>query len=145
MGVGASGTCGSAMAKDGRAYPTSLRDNRCIYIDGRRDLALVYDAMQGHDPDDPVCAERAIEPTVARLDDGVDGLRIFVANGDFRKAAFPEVHVTLERVAAALDVNRDVAPGRSQATAIRLSYGIHTFLPFPWVTLLRYDRATSNR
>jgi 1-carboxybiuret hydrolase len=73
-----------------------------------RDLALIYDAMQGHDPDDPVCAERAIEATVARLDDGVDGLRIAVANGYFRKGAFPEVHVALDRVAAALHVNRDV-------------------------------------
>jgi aspartyl-tRNA(Asn)/glutamyl-tRNA(Gln) amidotransferase subunit A len=24
-------------------------------------FALVYDAMQGHDPDDPVCADRPIE------------------------------------------------------------------------------------
>ncbi|MBO0757439.1 MAG: AtzE family amidohydrolase [Bradyrhizobiaceae bacterium] len=73
-----------------------------------RDLALVYDAMQGHDPDDPVCAERAVEPTLARLAEGVAGLRIAVANGYFRKGAFPEVHVALDRVGAALHVNRDV-------------------------------------
>jgi 1-carboxybiuret hydrolase len=73
-----------------------------------RDLALIYDAMQGHDPDDPACAERAIEPTVSRLDDGVDGLRIAVADGYFRKGAFPEARVALDRVAAALHVNRDI-------------------------------------
>jgi 1-carboxybiuret hydrolase len=73
-----------------------------------RDLALVYDAMQGHDVDDPVCAERAIEPTAALLDQGVNGLRIAVANGYFRKGAFPEARVALDRVAAALHVNRDV-------------------------------------
>ncbi len=28
-----------------------------------RDLALAYDAMQGLDPDDPVCADRPVEPT----------------------------------------------------------------------------------
>jgi AtzE family amidohydrolase len=72
------------------------------------DLALVYDAMQGHDPDDPACAERAIEPTVSRLDDGIDGLRIAVADGYFRKGAFPEARVALDRVAAALHVNRDI-------------------------------------
>src|SRR6202035_479488 len=27
-----------------------------------RDLALAYDAMQGYDPDDPACADRAAEP-----------------------------------------------------------------------------------
>jgi aspartyl-tRNA(Asn)/glutamyl-tRNA(Gln) amidotransferase subunit A len=72
------------------------------------DLALIYDAMQGHDPDDPACAERAIEPTVSRLDDGVDGLRIAVADDYFRKGAFPEARVALDRVAAALHVNRDI-------------------------------------
>ena len=30
-----------------------------------RDLALAYDAMQGHDPEDPVCADRPVEPTLA--------------------------------------------------------------------------------
>ena len=30
-----------------------------------RDLALAYDAMQGHDPEDPVCAERAAGAGVA--------------------------------------------------------------------------------
>src|SRR3984957_17828693 len=34
------------------------------------DLALAYDAMQGLDPDDPVCADRAAEPTVPHLDKG---------------------------------------------------------------------------
>ena len=51
---------------------------------------------------------RAIEPSLARLDDGVDDLRIAVATGYFRKGAFPEAHVALDRVAAALHVNRDV-------------------------------------
>jgi 1-carboxybiuret hydrolase len=73
-----------------------------------RDLALVYDAMQGHDPEDPACADRAIEPTVPLLDHGMDGLRIAVANGYFREGAFPEARVALERVVAALHVNRDI-------------------------------------
>ena len=32
------------------------------------DLALAYDAMQGHDPDDPVCVDRPAEPTLPRID-----------------------------------------------------------------------------
>src|SRR5215470_191056 len=36
-----------------------------------RDLALAYDAMQGADPDDPVCAERPPEPTFAALGAGI--------------------------------------------------------------------------
>src|SRR5438105_1426222 len=35
-----------------------------------RDLALAYDAMQGHDADDPVCADRRVGTTLAALDRG---------------------------------------------------------------------------
>src|SRR6185436_18661812 len=68
-----------------------------------RDLALSYDAMQGPDPEDPVCADRPIEPTVNALERGLGGLRIAVAGGYFRKGAAPEALAALERVAAALD------------------------------------------
>jgi 1-carboxybiuret hydrolase len=72
------------------------------------DLALSYDAMQGHDPDDPVCVERPIEPVLPRIDDGIDSLRIAVAGGYFRKGAAPEALLAVERVAAALKVEREV-------------------------------------
>jgi AtzE family amidohydrolase len=72
------------------------------------DLALAYDAMQGHDPDDPVCVELAAEPTLARIDDGIDGLKIAVAGGYFRKGAAPEALTALERVATALSAGREI-------------------------------------
>src|SRR5246500_3560411 len=55
-----------------------------------RDLALAYDAMQGHDADDPVCARRPVEPALPALDRGTAGLRIAVAGGYFRRGASPE-------------------------------------------------------
>src|SRR5690242_5360217 len=48
-----------------------------------RDLALSYDAMQGPDPNDPVCTDRPPEPAAALLARGLDGLRIAVAGGYF--------------------------------------------------------------
>jgi len=72
------------------------------------DLALAYDAMQGHDPDDPVCAQRPAAPTLPRIDDGIDGLKIAVAGGYFRKGAAPEALTALERVAAALAATREI-------------------------------------
>jgi len=54
-----------------------------------RDLALAYDAMQGPDPEDPVCTDRAIEPALPTLERGADGLRIAVAGGYFRKGLTP--------------------------------------------------------
>jgi aspartyl-tRNA(Asn)/glutamyl-tRNA(Gln) amidotransferase subunit A len=73
-----------------------------------RDLALAYDAMQGPDPGDPVCAGRAVEPATPALGAPIDGLRIAVAGGYFRKGAGSEAVLALERVAAALGATRTV-------------------------------------
>ena len=50
-------------------------------------------------PDDPVCADRPVEPALPALDRGIDGLRIAVAGGYFRKGASPEAREAMERVA----------------------------------------------
>jgi AtzE family amidohydrolase len=73
-----------------------------------RDLALAYDGMQGHDPDDPVCADRPVEAVAPLLGRGSEGLRIAIAGGYFRSGAFPQARTALERVASALAVKREV-------------------------------------
>jgi len=72
------------------------------------DLALAYDAMQGHDPEDPVCVDRPAEPVAPLLARGTDGLRIAVASGHFKRGAFPEAAAAVERVATALGVTREI-------------------------------------
>jgi aspartyl-tRNA(Asn)/glutamyl-tRNA(Gln) amidotransferase subunit A len=73
-----------------------------------RDLALAYDAMQGPDPEDPVCVDRPPEPTAPTLARGTEDLRIGVAGGYFKKGMFPEACVAVQRVASALRANIDV-------------------------------------
>ena len=73
-----------------------------------RDLALAYDAMQGHDPDDPVCANRPVEPATPLLDRGINGLRIAIAGGYFRAGAAAEARTALERVADGLGVKNEI-------------------------------------
>ncbi len=73
-----------------------------------RDLALAYDLMQGPDPDDPACAQRGVEPALPLIDRGLDGLRIAVAGGYFRKGAFPEALDALDRVAQAANARDTV-------------------------------------
>jgi 1-carboxybiuret hydrolase len=85
-----------------------------------RDLALAYDAMQGHDPDDPVCARRPVEPALPALTRGVASLRIVVAGGYFRRSAFPEALAAVDRVAQALGASREIEipeAGRARAAA----------------------------
>lgn len=73
-----------------------------------RDLALSYDAMQGPDLEDPVCTDRAPEPTLNLLSRGAAGLRIAVAGGYFKKRMFPEATEAVSRVAKALSVKHEI-------------------------------------
>jgi 1-carboxybiuret hydrolase len=73
-----------------------------------RDLALAYDAMQGHDAADPVCANRPVEPVAPVLERGSEGLRIAMAGGYFREGAFAEAQTALARVAAALGATAEI-------------------------------------
>jgi len=82
------------------------------------DLALSYDAMQGADREDPVCAERAPEPTAPLLARGLEGLRIAVAGGYFERGAFPEVLEAIARVAKAAGATDGIdIPGAARARA----------------------------
>jgi aspartyl-tRNA(Asn)/glutamyl-tRNA(Gln) amidotransferase subunit A len=88
------------------------------------DLALAYDAMQGHDADDPVCAERPIEPAMPLVGRGIGGLRIAVAGVYFKRGASPEAMAALGRVAKALDATREIEipeTARARAAAFVIS------------------------
>ena len=73
-----------------------------------RDLALSYDAMQGFDAEDAGSVDRPVEPSLSNLSRGLEGLRIAVAGGYFRKQAYPEALQAVDRVAKALNVSREV-------------------------------------
>ncbi len=88
-----------------------------------RDLALTYDVLQGPAEGDHACAGRAVEPTLAGLSAGVDGLRVAVAGGYFARGGLPEAYDAVARAAAALGVDRVVdlpsaALGRAAAYII---------------------------
>jgi aspartyl-tRNA(Asn)/glutamyl-tRNA(Gln) amidotransferase subunit A len=83
-----------------------------------RDLALAYDAMQGHDPEDPVCVDRPAEPALPSLEQGIGGLRIAAAGGYFRRGATPAALEAVDRVAKALGAAREIAlPEAARARA----------------------------
>lgn len=93
-----------------------------------RDLALAYDAMQGPDPADPVCVDRAPDPAIPALEQGKAGLRVAVAGGYFQEGAAPEALDALHRVAAALQATRtvtlpDAASARAAAYVITTTEG----------------------
>ena len=114
-----------------------------------RDLALAYDAMQGLDPDDPVCADRAAEPTIPHLDKGIAGLRIAVAGGYF-KGKTAEAVAAVDSVASALGANRDIdipqaERARSAAFVITASEGASLHLDRLRTRARDYDPAVRDR
>ena len=83
-----------------------------------RDLALVLDALQGDDPDDPAQARRPPIAAMAEIDRGIDGLTIAVADDYFRESGMPEAFDAVDTIAAALGVSRTVTlPEAARARA----------------------------
>jgi AtzE family amidohydrolase len=114
-----------------------------------RDLALAYDAMQGVDADDPVCADRPAEPVAPHLERGIDGLRIAVAGGYF-KCKTAEPLEAVDRVAAALGVDRDIdipqaERARASAFVITASEGASLHLDRVRTRAKDYDPAVRDR
>ncbi|MBN8912217.1 MAG: AtzE family amidohydrolase [Rhizobiales bacterium] len=82
------------------------------------DLALVYDALRGHDPSDPVCADRPAEVLTPAIVMGHAGLRIAVATGYFRADADPGALAALDRAAKALGATGEIdIPQAAEARA----------------------------
>jgi AtzE family amidohydrolase len=84
------------------------------------DLALSYDAMQGPDENDAWCAQKLSEPVTTKIDAGIDGLRIAVADDYFATQGDPEVHEAVASFARALKTDKRVTipeAGRGRAAA----------------------------
>jgi AtzE family amidohydrolase len=115
-----------------------------------KDVALAYDAMQGHDPDDPVCVYRPREPTLPVIERGVDGLRIATAGGYFRRGMFPEAQVAVDSVAAALRIDREIeipeaARARAAAYVITATEGAALHLDRLRTRARDFDPAVRDR
>jgi AtzE family amidohydrolase len=133
-----------------RTFPfVSSLDHLGPFARTTRDLALAYDAMQGFDPDDPACADRATEPVVPHLDKGIDGLRVAVAGGYF-KGKTAEAVAAVDSVASALGANRDIdipqaERARSAAFIITASEGASLHLDRLRTRAKDYDPAVRDR
>ncbi len=86
-----------------------------------RDLALSLALLQGPDSRDPVSASAATDDPRARLDAGIDDLRLAVADGYFATGGAPEVFEAVRTAAAALGVtDRVTIPEAARARAAAL-------------------------
>ena len=92
-----------------RSFPfVASLDHLGPFARSTRDLALSYDAMQGPDADDAACVDRPVEPATPLLERGLEGLRIAVAGGYFKKGASPEALDALARLAKAAGARDEI-------------------------------------
>jgi len=99
-------------------YPfVSDLDHLGLFARNTKDLALIYDVMQGPDPSDKSCAQRPTEPVLPSLD-SFSPLRIATLGDWFQDGACPEALTALESVAGALGGGPAVVlPGAEPARA----------------------------
>ncbi|WP_174510310.1 AtzE family amidohydrolase [Klebsiella oxytoca] len=98
------------------------------------DLAVVYDALQGLDPDDDAQADRAVAPASPLLERGLDGLRCAVLGGYFTTWCDSDARAAVAQVAQALGADRELQfseaeLSRSAAFIISASEGGNQYLP----------------
>jgi AtzE family amidohydrolase len=115
-----------------------------------RDLAQLFDLMQGPDPRDPICTDRPPELCLTQLERGIEGLRIAIAGDYFQAGAEPEVITALEQVAQALSATQvvtipEAARARAAAFVITASEGSNLHLDDLRTRPQDFDPATRDR
>lgn len=114
------------------------------------DLALAYDALQGHDPADHACAARPAEPCLPTLGDGVAGLRVGQPADWFEAVAGEQALAAVARAAEALGGAGRIAiegipQGRAAAYLITNAESSAFHLPMLRARAADYDPDTRDR
>lgn len=115
-----------------------------------RDIALTFDLLQGEDFHDPICTTLPPEPCLPQLDQGIDGLRIAIADGYFAEGGEPEVFAAVAQVAEALGATQQVTipeadRARAAAYVITASEGSNLHLSQLKTRPQDFDPATRDR
>jgi len=114
------------------------------------DLAVVFDCLQGHDPQDPISSDRPPALCFPELSKGLSGIRLAVADGHFAQGAHPEVFQALGKVVDALGITAKVTipeahRARAAAFLITASEGGNLHLERLRNRPFDFDPATRDR
>jgi AtzE family amidohydrolase len=114
------------------------------------DLALAYDAMQGPDEADPMCAQRPAEPVAPALALCAQGLRIALAGGYYHEQATDDARAAVDAAARALGVTQTIdipeaARARAAAFVITMAEGANLHLADLRRRPFDFDPATRDR
>ncbi|MDJ0690486.1 MAG: AtzE family amidohydrolase [Xenococcaceae cyanobacterium MO_188.B32] len=115
-----------------------------------RDIATIFDIVQGEDSKDPVCTQKPAQLCLPELDRGIEGVKIAVADDYFAEGAEPEALAAVETVAELLGVTARVTipeTDRAKAAAyiITAAEGANWHLPNLRSRPQDFDPATRGR
>jgi len=115
-----------------------------------KDLALVYDALQGRDSTDAFQADQSPQPTLAALSKGQEGLRCGVLGGYFHQWCNEDARAAVATTARALNASDEVTfadaeIARSSAFLISASEGGNHYLPALRATPERFEPLSRER
>ncbi len=97
------------LSRAGVALFSSSFDHIGHFATSVRDIATVFDVLQGEDDRDPICTKRpSVETLHVTSLQNIDNLRIAIADNYFVKGANPEALAAVEQVARALNVTEYV-------------------------------------
>ncbi|MBW4572507.1 MAG: AtzE family amidohydrolase [Tolypothrix carrinoi HA7290-LM1] len=133
----------------GVALFSSSFDHIGPFASSVRDIATVFDVLQGEDDRDPICTKRPCVET-RNLTPNIDNLRIASADDYFVKGANPEALAAVEKVARALDVRDYITipeahRARAAAFVITASEGANLHLEKLRERPQDFDPATRDR
>lgn len=114
------------------------------------DLAIVYDALQGRDPQDSFQAEKAIHPAHRVLEHGLDNLRFGVLGGYFHTWCSEDARAAVAVAAKALNAQDEVLfpeaeLARTSAFIITASEGGNAYLPALRTSPERFEPLSRER
>lgn len=114
------------------------------------DLAAAYDALLGHDAEDPACANKEPNPASPTLGRGAEGLRVAVLGGWFARQGTEQAYEAVARAAAALGAREavelpEVERARAAAYLITMAEGAALHLGRLRELPLDFDPAVRER
>jgi len=87
-----------------KLFSSSL-DHIGTFTNSVRDIATIFDVLQGEDEKDPICTKRQIVKCLPQLNNDISNLKIAIADDYFTQNAEPAPLAAVQQVAKALNVS----------------------------------------
>ena len=140
----------SRLSRAGTFLFSSSLDHIGPFAHSVRDIATMFDLLQGEDCQDPICTHKPPQRCLPELNKGIEGIKIAVADGYFTEGAEPEAITAVEDVARELGVTARVTipeanRARAAAYIITAAEGANWHLPNLRSRPQDFDPATRGR